>query len=159
MNEEGIKWSAPEYDYREHSTDWYWVVGIITLSVATALFIAGNLLLSIIIIIGIGTLMVHAVQTPKHFEYQISEHGIRAHKKFYYWDSLESFWILEATTTDGVPVSAKLLLTSKKHFMPFVVIPLGNTPFKEIREALLTVLPEEPRVEPFPERVMRKLGF
>ncbi|MEK7460505.1 MAG: hypothetical protein AAB628_03080 [Patescibacteria group bacterium] len=159
MNEDGIKWSAPEHDHREHSTDWYWVVGIITFSVATALFIAGNLLLSIIIIIGIGTLMIHTVQTPRYFEYQISEHGIRAHKKFYYWDSLESFWILEATTTEGGAVGAQLLLTSKKHFMPFIVIPLGNTSLEEIRVALLTVLPEEPRVEPFPDRIMRKLGF
>lgn len=159
MNDYGIKWSAPEYEHREHSTDWYWVVGIITFSTATALFIVGNLLLSIIIIIGIGTLIVHTVQTPKHFDYQISEHGIRAHKKFYYWSSLESFWILEARATEEGHLGTKLLLTSKKPLVPLIVIPLGDAPLDKVREVLLTVLVEEPQVEPFPDRIMRKLGF
>ena len=159
MNEDGITWSAPEYEHREHSTDWYWVVGIITFSMAMALFIVGNLLLSIIIIIGVGTLMVHTIQSPKYFDYQISEAGIRAHKKFYYWNSLESFWILEERDIEDGHLGAKLLLTSKKSFIPHIVIPLGDAPVDEVRQILLTVLLEEPRVEPLPDRIIRKLGF
>lgn len=159
MNEESIKWSAPEYDYREHASDWYWMIGIITVSASVALIIMGNMLLSIILLVGIGTLIFHASQKPKYLDYEIMERGIYANNKFYDWDSLESFWIIEKEVIAGQEFGAKLLLISKKALAQQIVIPLGETSTKQIRELLLQLLDEEPQQEPFPERIMRKLGF
>lgn len=159
MNDERFVWNAPAYDHHEHGADWYWAVSIITLSLAIAFFIAHNILLSIIIIIGMGTLLMHAKHAPEILDYELSRKGVHAGKTFYLWESLESFWILEEIKTEKEFSSAKLLLTSRKSFMPHIVVPLGDVSIEDIRHVLASMLSEEPQIEPLPERVMRKLGF
>ncbi|HAT68808.1 MAG: hypothetical protein A2481_04305 [Candidatus Yonathbacteria bacterium RIFOXYC2_FULL_47_9] len=159
MNDENIIWSAPAYDQREHSTDWYWAVSIITISLAIAFFITGNVLLSLIIIIGMGTLLFHAKQTPGLLEYELSRRGIRAGETLYPWETLESFWILEELNTEKGHVGAKILITSKKALVQHIIIPLGEASVDDIHHIIAQMLPEEPQVEPMPDRLMRKLGF
>ncbi len=159
MDHNHITWSAPAYDHTEHHADWYWAVSIISISLAVAFFIIGDALLSIIVILGIGTLLFHAKHPPEIIECEISRNGIRAGKTLYLWETLESFWILDEHETEKEYVSAKLLLTSKKSFMPHIVIPLGSSDHDELRHALSSMLPEEPQAEPLPDRLMRKLGF
>ena len=152
-------WNAPVYDHREHHTDWYWAVSIITISLAVAFFITGNVLLSLIVIIGMGTLLFHAKKPPEILEYELSRKGVRAGKIFYPWETLESFWILEAQNTEKEHTGAKILITSKKTFVPHIVIPLGETSTEDIRHVLEQMLPEESQAEPLPDRLMRKIGF
>ncbi|MHB1118037.1 MAG: hypothetical protein ACYCZ7_00700 [Minisyncoccota bacterium] len=159
MDEGKISWNAPSYDQQEHSADWYWATGIIAVSLAIAFFIAHNALLSLIIIIGVGTLLAYAKQPPEMIEYELSRRGVRAGKTLYPWESLESFWILEERQTEKEYASPKILLTSQKPFMPQIVIPLGTAPIEEVRDALANMLPEEPRIESLPDRIIRKLGF
>ncbi|MBI3634305.1 MAG: hypothetical protein HY228_01655 [Candidatus Yonathbacteria bacterium] len=154
-----IKWEAPESEHREHTADWYWAVSIVTVSLAIAFFIAGNILLSLILIIGIGTLLVHSKHPPKMVSYEISRKGIRAGKTIYLWDSLDSFWLQEEDTPREDFIEAKLLLTSKKHFMPHIIIHLDNAPLEEIHTYLSKMLNEKYQVEPFPHRIMHRLGF
>lgn len=159
QRDEYIKWQAPTHEHREHSTDWYWAVSIITISLAIAFFIAGNMLLSIILIVGISTLLVHS-KNPQHIvDYEISHRGIRSGKTLYEWASLDSFWILEAETTKRNPTSAKVLIISKKPLMPHIVILLNQDLVADIHEVLLSMLPEEHQIEPLPDRLMRFLGF
>jgi hypothetical protein len=159
MDEPKIIWSAPADDHQEHHADWYWAVGITAVSLAVAFFIVGNALLSLIVIIGIGTLLIHAKQSPEILEYELSRKGIRAGKTFYPWETLESFWVLEEHEPKKERGGAKLLLTSQKFFMPHIVIPLTNAPIEDVRHALEQILFEEPQTEPLPDRLMRKLGF
>lgn len=159
MDEHKITWSTPAYDHQEHHADWYWAVGIIAVSLAVAFFIVGNALLSLIVIIGIGTLLVLAKHPPEILEYELSRKGVRAGKTFYPWETLESFWVLDEHKTEKEYAGAKLLLTSKKPLMPHIVIPLTNAPLEEVRHTLSQMLDEEPQIEPLPDRVMRKLGF
>ena len=120
-----ITCEAPENEHREHTTDWYWDVGIITVSLAIAFFIAGNILLSLILLLGIGTILVLSKHPPKMISCEISRKGVRAGKILYLWESLDSFWVQEEQA-DGDFMEAKLLLTSKKHFMPHIIIHLDN---------------------------------
>ena len=154
-----IKWEAPESEHREHTADWYWAVGIVTVSLAIAFLIAGNILLSLILILGIGTLLVRSKHPPKMIPCEISRKGVRAGKTLYLWESLDSFWIQEDEETAGDFKEAKLLLTSKKHFMPHIIIHLDNAPIEEIHEYLSKMINEEYQVEPFPHRIMHRLGF
>ena len=154
-----ISWQAPEYEHHEHGADWFWAVGIITVSLAVAFFIIGNILLALILLIGIGILLAHAKRKPQNVTYEISRKGIRAHATLYKWNSLESFWILEEHATEKKYIGPKLLLTSQKQFMPHIVIPLDNAPLEEIHHLLSRMLHEIPQMEPFPHRIMRKLGF
>ncbi len=154
-----ITWFAPIHEHREHSADWYWAVSIIVVALAVTFFIVGNIFLSIIVILGVGTLLVHAKTTPRILEYEISSKGIRVDTKLYPWESLESFWILEESQSGEIHSGAKILLISKKLLMPHIVIPLDTDLTEEVHKALTQVLHEEPQVEPLPDRIMRKLGF
>ena len=160
MEHDHTSWSAPQYERYEHSADWYWVVGIITTSLAVAFFIVDNILLSIIVILGVGTLLFHLKQEPEITDYEISRKGIRAGKTLYHWDSLDSFWIVERDDISRHTAPAKILLTSKKIFMPHIVIPLSDDiGTDEMHEVLSRVLSEKFQTEPLPDRIMRKLGF
>lgn len=159
MNKEHISWSTPAYDHQEHTADWYWAVSIIAVSLAVAFFILENTLLSIIVLIGIGTLLAHSKHPPEEITYELSRKGILSGKTFYPWNSLESFWIIDEHKTEKGYASAKILITSKKTFMPHIVIPLTNAPIEEIHHTLSQMLDEELQIEPLADRVMRKLGF
>lgn len=159
MEQNDITWSAPEHDLRKHSADWYWIVSIITGSVAIALFIVGNMLLSIIILLGVGILMFRTTQEPTLLNYRISVRGVHADKRVYDWDSLESFWIINEQTTHNHYISPKLLLISSDKLSPQIVIPLHGAPANTIRRILQSKLEEIPQHEPLPDRIMRALGF
>ncbi len=154
-----ITWLAPIHEHREHSADWYWAVGIITVSLAVAFVIVENILLSIIIVVGVGTLLIHRRTAPRILECEVSRKGIRVDTKLYPWESLESFWILEGSQSGEIHSGAKILLISKKPLMPHIVIPLDTNLTEEVHEALTQVLHEVPQVEPLPDRIMRRLGF
>jgi len=51
-----IEWDAHEYEHRERSPDWFWAVGIISVSVAVAAVIFGNIIFGILVIIAAFTL-------------------------------------------------------------------------------------------------------
>ncbi len=154
-----ITWQAPEHEHREHGSDWFWVVGIIALSLSVAFVITGNILLSIIIFLGVGMLLFHAKTPPKIINYEISRKGIIAGKKIYLWESLESFWILEKDTTSRFHSDAKILLRSNKPLSLHIAIPLDTYALTKVYNALARILPEEHQMEPAAERLMRNLGF
>lgn len=158
-NDDTISWVAPEYEHREHSADWYWALGIISISLAVAFVIVGNTLLSIIIIVGMGTLLAYAKHPPRNIECCLSKRGVTANEKLYPWETLESFWILEGIHDTKYPHGPKILLTSKKPLMPHIVIPLSDTVINEVHQSLAHMLPEEPQTEPLPARLMRRIGF
>jgi hypothetical protein len=159
QEEHVISWSAPEYEHREHSADWYWAVGIISVALAVAFVIVGNMLLAGIIIIGVGSLLAYSKHPPRTLEYSLSKNGVAAGKTVYTWDSLSSFWILEGTNEGRFHRDPKILIISKKPFMPHIVIPLDMKVAEEAHDALSHMLHEERQVEPLPERIMRNFGF
>lgn len=150
-----ITWLAPIHEHREHTADWYWAVGIVTVALGVAFIIVGNILLAIIVILGVGILLGLSRHEPKIVEYELSRKGIRTNKTLYPWETLESFWVLEETPKS----SGKILLTSKKTLMPHIVIPIDTKRREEIHRALAHMLHEEHQVEPLPDRVMRVIGF
>lgn len=158
-NDYKISWTALEYENHNHGADWYWAVGIISISLAVAFVIVGNTLLSIIILIGMGTLLIHAKREPRILEYKISKKGIRASETLYPWETLESFWILDGSEDLRYQHGPKILITSKKTLMPHIVIPLDDDVADEVYQILSNMIPEEYQVEPFPERIMRRIGF
>lgn len=159
MKDSPISWQAPVREHREHTADWYWAVGIITVSLAGAFIIVGNILLAIILFVGIGTLLLHMKHPPHIEHFEISRKGIRAGNKLYTWNSLEAFWILEEHKTEKEHIPPKLLLISEQPLMPQIVIPLDDAPLEEIHNMLSGRIQEVPQPEPLPNRLMRKLGF
>ncbi len=154
-----ITWNAPEYEHIEHDADWFWALGIISVSLAVAFVIVGNALLSVVLLLGVGSLLFYAKHPPKIIECELSKRGVRNNETVYPWDSLESFWILDGHENHKEILSPKILLISKKPLMPHIVVPLDEEHFEEVHQALTHMLPEEHQVEPLPNRLMRKIGF
>lgn len=159
MKDYYISWLAPEHEHREHAADWYWAMGIIIISLAVAFFIVGNMLFSVILILGGGLIFYHQKHPPKIIEHEISRKGIRVGETLYPWNSLEAFWIQEEQQTRNGLVGAKLLLISQKQFMTQIIIPLDSAPLAEVHHVLEGMLHEVPQKEPITARIARMLGL
>lgn len=97
--------------------------------------------------------MLYATRSPLEIDIAIEEKGVRAGKEFYPYSSLGGFAIIE----DGV--YPRILLKSKKFFLPYIVIGLENMNPEEIRKNLSPRLPEEELRESLFEILMDRLGF
>lgn len=152
MNET-ISWQAPEHLHTEKTSDWYWIVGIVTLSIALIAIILDNLIFGILIIMCALTLSLYASKKPRIVSVKIDNRGVTVGTMRYPYDNLDSFWV---ETRQAVP---KILLKSKKLFMPFIAVLIEEVDPEEVRSILLNYLPEEEHTEPLLEKLLIYLGF
>lgn len=146
-----IRWSAEEFEYKEKSVDWFWIVWIISIGLAVLSIFIDNLLFAIIVILGAFTLSIQSVKKPRIIEFEIDEEGIIIDKKLYLYNTLESFWIIGK--------EKKAIIKSKKLVVPFLILPTENIDPKYLREYLIKYLKEEEMSEPIAHTIMEKLGF
>ena len=154
-NQPPLVWKAHEYEYREKSVDWFWALGIIATTGATAAVVLGNILFAVLIVIGTLTLALYAVRKPNLTQFEINDRGIRIDNTIHPYTSLDSFWV------DDIDERAlpKLLIKSKKTLMPYIIIPLDRVSPADVRECLFLYLDEEEHTEPLPHKIMDYLGF
>jgi hypothetical protein len=148
-----ISWETHEYFHTEKSNDWYWIVGIVTLSIAVIAVILNNIIFGILIIVASFTLSLFASRKPDVVTVTLDNVGVTFGRTRYPYANLESFWF---ETRDAHP---RLLLKSNKLFMPFVVIHANMDDYEDIREYLSYHLKEEEHTEPILEKVLIYLGF
>ena len=148
-----ISWSAPTHFYVEKKPDWYWVVGIITLALAAVCIIFWQIITGIFVIVAAVALVLHASHPPRQMECEINDRGIMIDKVLYPFLSIDSFWIPH----DEVP--HKLILKSRKLFMPLFVVYIENIDPEEVREVLLKYIAETEHHEPFLKHLLDGFGF
>lgn len=139
-----FKWSAPEYEYFEKSADWFWAVIVISLSASVAAFILGNFLFGVLIAVSGIAVALHGVKKPRITDFSITARGITINNKLYPYSSLDSFWI-----RFNPPFEKVLSIKSKKMFMPYILIPLGETDPNAAREILIKFIREKEHDESF----------
>jgi len=148
-----ITWSAPEYEQKEKSADWYVAFGIIAISTSVASFFLGNMLFAILILIGAFTLAMYSMREPGVMDMALSSRGVIVNNKIYQYNSLESFWVEEYGK------EPKIIIQSEKALMPYIIIPLGDADPDDVRDFLFEYLEEEEHVEPLSHKLMDYLGF
>ena len=148
-----LKWQAHEYLYAEKTADWYWIVAIVTISIAIIAIILNNIIFAILIIISSFTLSLFASRKPEIMTVEINVSGVTVGKTHYPYAHLDSFWV---ETRETQP---KIILKSKKVFMPFIVTLIDDVQPEKVRDILLQHLPEEEHVEPFLEKLLIYFGF
>jgi hypothetical protein len=148
-----IQWTAPTHLYVEKKSDWYWTVGIITLALAVVAFMFDQVITAIFIIVAATTLVLHSSKEPQRIEYEINDRGIMAGTVLYPFLALESFWIPH----DELP--HKIILKSRKFFMPYIVIYINDIDPESVREILLTYISETEHHEPFLKKLLERAGF
>jgi len=154
MRDYSITWTALEYHHTEKGADWFWAFGIIVISAILTSVILGNILFALLILIGSITLFIFSIRHPKEALFEVNQRGIVLEEKLYLYNSLDSFWV---DTEEDIP---KVLIKSKKIFMPLLILPLGDdTNAEDLRDYLLDNLDEEYLHEPFLQKLLEQLGF
>ncbi len=149
-----MEWGAPEYEHKERSADWFWAMGIIVTAIAITLIIFGNIILAILILISVFSLTLFLNHEPEIIDVSVTEKGITRENIFYPYSTLQSFWIDEEHS------HPKILLKSKKFFMPLIVVPLGDkTDVDKLHSNLSKFLEEEYHELPWVEKFLEYLGF
>lgn len=149
-----MEWDAHEYEHKERTSDWFWAVGIISISVAIAAIIFGNIIFGILVLLAAFTLSIFASRPPTTLHIVVDEKGITRGKVHYPFQTLKSFWI------DTDHPHKKIILQSEKMFMPLIVVPLSEkTDVEQLHKNLSVFLSEEFHSLPFIERLLEYLGF
>lgn len=151
--EEEMRWHAPEFITYEKGPDWYWAVGVISVTLAVAAIVFGNILFALVILIGAVALSMQASRDPEIREFSIDRQGVQIDDTLYPYSSLVSFWV------ENNPHEQKLLLQSEKVWMPYIVAPIAEVDPEEVRNFLIQYLPEEEHQEPLSQKIMEYLGF
>ncbi|MFA6340864.1 MAG: hypothetical protein WCX27_01310 [Candidatus Paceibacterota bacterium] len=149
-----ISWKAFEYKQKEKTADWYWAVIIIALSIVVISFMLHDGLFAILMIIGVTILLFFSSKEPRVIEISIDPRGIVVGKDKYPFATLEDFWVDISDDENH-----KILLRSKKHMIPLIVVPLEEYHHLDVRDVLLQYLPEKEIQEPVSRKIMEKLGF
>lgn len=151
---DGFVWQAPEYFHREKTSDWFWGLGIITLTFVIISVIYTNYIFAIFLAAAAFTMALFAHKPPRTVTVQVGPRGIVVGNKLYHYSELESFWIRE---NDLHP---KILVKSKKLFMPYIIVPLADDiDILTLRDYLFGYLKEAIHEETPVQRLIEYLGF
>ena len=90
---EKLSWKVLEYKRKEKTTDWYWAVIIIALSITIVSFILQNGLFGIFIILATGTLLAFSVREPKWVDVEVDKRGFTVGNDAYPFATLNEFWV------------------------------------------------------------------
>lgn len=149
-----MEWDAHEHEHKERSSDWFWAMGIITISVAVVSVIFGNIIFAIFLLTAVFALALFINKVPETVHVIVDERGITRDRIHYPYSTLMTFWI------DAEHSHPKILLSSEKIFMPLIVVPLNlDINLEQLAENLSEHLSEKYHTLPFVEKVIEYLGF
>ncbi len=149
-----ILWRVQTHEHREHSSDWFWALGLLGLVGAGLSIFFGNILLAVILVVGAGSIGLLAARGPREHEVKIDRRGVSLDGTLYPYPTVQSFWVEEEV---GEPT---LFLTTNSIVMPHVSVPLDNAAHAgQVRAYLRGYLAEEEQWEHFGENVARMLGL
>lgn len=149
-----ISWEAPEHHHIEKGSDWFWVLGIISVCGAVAAFFFGNFLFALVILLGAGAMALRSVKPPRIVPFMVGRKGVRVGERLYTYGSLESFYIDEEDER-----GPQLLLRSTGFFSPLIVMPVPEEHIDEIESLLGLRLEEEEMQEPLGSKLLELFGF
>jgi hypothetical protein len=154
--ENPISWSVLEYHEKNHTTDWYWTVGLITLVILVACVFFKNYFLGVLLLLGIGTLTYLTIRKPETVTVTLQEKGIQIRTELFLYRNLKAFWIEEEEQANS---DRHLLILTKRLYSPLIALPLGDVAPETIRQALLAHIPEQEMRENISHKFLEVLGF
>ena len=149
-----LRWSAYEHEHIERSTDWFWALGIVAVSVALTSILFSNILFAILIIVAAYTIGLISRTPPELFEFELSDRGIRIGGTLHRYDEIISFWV-----EDELGDSPLLLVDTTKLMSPNLIIPIEGIDPHEVRVFLQTRVEEVPMKEPVSHKILEFLGI
>ena len=147
-----ISWTAHEYEQKEHSSRWYLIAGGIALFFVLFGILAKSYIFIVLVIFAFLLILMYAKRTPQLISFAITGHGVHTGNTYHPFSQLTSFHILGH--------SGELSLETKKHFHPFLRVPISDEIHQDdIREFLLDFLPEKEHPLFFSDEIARRIGI
>jgi hypothetical protein len=149
---ETLNWSAPEYEEKDHSRDWFWALGIIVATGSIAAIIFNDYFFAVLLILSGILLGFFAVKKPEMISYELNNKGLRIGSRLYLYENIKSFWVqLERPL---------LFIHSERIFMPIITIPIEKIMAEDIHSIMLAQNVAEVEMKEHPsEKIMEALGF
>ena len=147
-----LTWWAYEYPLKERGSDWFWSLGILTLSLFVTAILLKNFLFAVLILISGVLLVLFSLRKPRVVTFEIFDNGILIEKHMYLFKDLDAFFI-DQTHPE------KLLLQSKRLLVPILALPLENTDPHHVREIMEGKLKEKELEESLAVHLLERLGF
>ena len=149
-----LRWSAYEHEYFERSSDWYWALGIVAISIALTAIILHNFFFGLLILVAAVALGLIAQTPPELAHIELSDRGIRINGLLHRWDHIISFWVEEEH--DAPPM---LLVDTTKFMSPNLIIPIEEIDPSLVRTFLKAHAKEKHMHEPVAHKILEFLGL
>ena len=148
-------WESPEFEFKEKTKSWYWIVGIIVVALIILSIIFNDYLFAFLILVGGFLMFSLATKEPLILPVEISQHGIKVHNNMYTYPTITNFWIGKNKNNEAL-----LLFTSHRHISPIISVVIErNINIMQLREYLLEFIKEEEMREPFTDKLIDRIGF
>ncbi|MBP9836754.1 MAG: hypothetical protein KBC78_02875 [Candidatus Pacebacteria bacterium] len=149
-----ITWEAPEHYYQEKGGDWYFSLAIITIAVVVAALMFGNVLFALLLLLSGFALAIIGAKKPSVVPFAVTVRGVRVGDELYPLSTLKSYHIDEED-----PRGPQLIILTKKHFLPLLVMPIPTDYIDDIDDILQGKIKEELLNEPLFMRALERFGF
>lgn len=147
-------WLTPEYRHYPKNKDWFWAIGFISLLLVIVALLLRNFLFAAFVALAGFVFALFSARRPRVARFTLSAKGIYVHRTLYPYQHLKSFWVYYE------PAGKKVLsIESRKTFMPFTAIPLGDTDPNLVRSYLKRFLKETEHQESVIEQLFEYIGF
>lgn len=154
--EQEIVWHVLTHEHKEHSADWFWALGLLTVLGAGLSVYFGNILLALILIIGAGSIVTLKIRGPREHQVRVDARGIALDGTLYAWKTLVSFWV----NTDAKHGDPCIYLTTHSLLNPHITVPLDSVEHGEqVRSFCRRYAKEEERLPHFGEHLAELLGL
>ncbi len=127
-----MKWSFPEFEYKEKSNTWFLSVIIVAAVVGLLALWQTNFLFLVFTAVAVLMIIIWSQKKPKMINFELSEDGLWIEKVFYSYNKFSAFAIKPGS----------MLFEQKERFRPHLTVSFDRKDMDSIRKHLLDFLPE-----------------
>ena len=152
----GIRWETPERLHAPLTTEKEIALWVVTVGAIAAAIIFQNYILAVLIFVGVFVMSLSARLESKIISCEVTSRGITINSVLFPYEELKTF-VIDEQTVSGHP---KLILHSKKKFMPYVFVNLPDIDIDTVRHTINYFLAEDRAMkEPMSYKLLEYFGF
>jgi len=151
-NRDVEQWQAPQFLSFKKDKKWYLLAGFLALVIIGVALYLQQWLFAVVILAATFVIFSFAREQAPNKKIAISDTGVSLNGKFFSYNQLKSFWIVERPQ-----IKILYLETTKRFALPLAIHLWGNV--ARIRALLTRHLPEQVRGEELPDLINRIIKF
>ncbi|MDO8575328.1 MAG: hypothetical protein Q7R78_01335 [bacterium] len=157
-----LEWKTMEYHHEPKSSDWFWALGIITITLIVIALMFNNIIFAIFILVSGLALAIHAWAKPELMNYSVTEKGVAIGTNMHLYESITAFYIEDLKHIEHIhpAIKSKILLKTNKSLFPLISIPISEKiDIKNLQSVLSKYIVEEKITETLSHKIMERFGF